>query len=391
MKIINVKVVRDMFDNVRVISDFFNDSTKRYERFLEVLKTCMPDNETVNKLIDICRTRWIERIEGMRRFKEAYKATYTALETISKNQQFHGTVWNVESKTTATSLCLLMKKFEFIVALVVSYELMTYIHSLTVSLQSSTLSIVEAYQEVSTVVETLEGVKLNVEEHHQRWYDEAVRVAATVNVEPATKRRAFFQQHRDNTPSDNVSEYYRRTITIPVLNNMIEDLRRRFCPENLVFIGGFHCVPQIMNKYSSEWKLKVLTFMKKYRDDMPNFDSCSAELDCWETFWKNFEGEAPDTIDETLKYTKSSMYPNIHTVLLLIGTIPVTTCTCERCMSVLRRLKTYLRSRMKQDRFNTLSQLQIHYDMDINVDDVLNRLIVEYPKRVKMQNILLDE
>ena len=131
--------------------------------------------------------------------------------------------------------------------------------------------------------------------------------------------------------------------------------------------------------------------MKKYRDDMPNFDSCSAELDCWETFWKNFEGEAPDTIDETLKYTKSSMYPNIHTVLLLIGTIPVTTCTCERCMSVLRRLKTYLRSRMKQDRFNTLSQLQIHYDMDINVDDVLNRLIVEYPKRVKMQNILLDE
>ena len=98
-------------NEIRVISDFFNDSTKRYERFLEVLKTCMPDNETVNKLIDICRTRWIERIEGMRRFKEAYKATYTALETISKNQQFHGTVWNVESKTTATSLCLLMKNF----------------------------------------------------------------------------------------------------------------------------------------------------------------------------------------------------------------------------------------------------------------------------------------
>ena len=391
MKIINVQVVRDMFDNVRIISDFFNNSTKRYERFLEVIEKCMPADDALTKLINICRTRWVQRIEGLSRFKDAYKATFTALKTIGTNEQFHGTEWNAESRATATSLGLLMQKFEFIVALVVSHELIQYVHSLTVSLQSSTLAIVEAYQSVATVIETLEGLKVNIDDHHQRWYDEAVRLAATIDVKPSTKRTCFFQRNRDNTPADNTCEYYRRSITIPVLNEMIEDLRRRFTPENLVFIGGFYCIPQLMNKCAGEWKAKVLTFMKAYRDDMPNYDSCQAELDCWTTFWMtHFEGDLPDTLDKTLQYTKSSMYPNIHTVLLLLGTIPVTTCTCERCMSVLRRLKTYLRSSMEQDRFNDLSVLQIHYGIDIDEDDVLDQLVAKYPKRIKMANILID-
>ena len=125
---------------------------------------------------------------------------------------------------------------------------------------------------------------------------------------------------------------------------------------------------------------------------MPNFGSCESAIDCWQTFWFNeYEGEFPDTVEKTLKSTMISMYPNIHTVLLLLGTIPVTTCSCERCISVLRRLKTYLRSRMTQDRLNDLATLQIHYGIKIDENEILDRLVVAYPKRVKMRNILYDE
>ena len=34
-----------------------------------------------------------------------------------------------------------------------------------------------------------------------------------------------------------------------------------------------------------------------------------------------------------------------------LGTIPVTTCECERSIYVIRRLKTFLRSTMWQERF----------------------------------------
>ena len=69
----------------------------------------------------------------------------------------------------------------------------------------------------------------------------------------------------------------------------------------------------------------------------------------------------------------------------------MTTCSCERCRSVLRRPKTYLRSTMTQNRFNDLAVLQIHYGMTINVVQILDRLIVKYPKRVKMVNVLSNE
>ena len=391
IKIITVQVVRDMFDNCRVISDFFNNSAKRYQRFVEIITESL-GKDVVNKLIDICRTRWIERIDGLSRFKEAYQPTYNALRSISTNNMLHGADWNPESRATAGGLVKLMEKFDFIMALVVTKEVLEYMYALTVSLQSSTCAIVEAYHSVSTVIETLKSVRVNIDHHHEKWYKEAVRIAETINVAPSKPRTCAFQRFRANAPADTSSDYFRRTISVPVLDAIITDLCNRFTPENLTCVGGFYCVPSIMDKYPNDWKQHLLKFMKKYEDDMPNIGSCEAEIDCWQTFWfTEYEGDFPDTVDKTLKSTMVSMYPNIHQVLVLLGTIPVTTCSCERCISVLRRLKTYLRSQMSQDKFNDLASLQIHYGMKIDEEEILDRLIVKYPKRVKMRNILFDQ
>ena len=56
MLMIKVKPVRDMLDIVRVTSDYFNDSAKRYERFQELIQT---EKGRYHKLIDICCTLWI--------------------------------------------------------------------------------------------------------------------------------------------------------------------------------------------------------------------------------------------------------------------------------------------------------------------------------------------
>ena len=44
----------------------------------------------------------------------------------------------------------------------------------------------------------------------------------------------------------------------------------------------------------------------------------------------------------------------VHSLLILYMTLPVTSATAERTFSVLRRLKTYLRSTMTQDRLNNV-------------------------------------
>nr|CAI5836685.1 unnamed protein product [Callosobruchus analis] len=52
--------------------------------------------------------------------------------------------------------------------------------------------------------------------------------------------------------------------------------------------------------------------------------------------------------------------------------LPVSTSANERSFSTLRRLKTYLRSTMKEDRPNGLASLNIHRNLDLNVDSILN-------------------
>ena len=173
MRIIAIPVVKDMFDNCRVISDFFNNSPKRFEKFSEIIETLMPGT-TAFKLINICKTRGIQRIKGVSRFHEAYKATYVTLAKIRDNDIFNGSEWNTETRATAAGLYKCMRKLDSIVALVVCKEVMENVSSLTVCLQSSTLAVVEAYESVSTVIETLEAMRISVTKYHEKWYNDDV-------------------------------------------------------------------------------------------------------------------------------------------------------------------------------------------------------------------------
>ena len=53
------------------------------------------------------------------------------------------------------------------------------------------------------------------------------------------------------------------------------------------------------------------------------------------------------------------MMPQLAKAIKIFSVIPATSCSCERSFSSLRRLKTYLRSTMTQDRLSNLAILAI--------------------------------
>lgn len=120
----------------------------------------------------------------------------------------------------------------------------------------------------------------------------------------------------------------------------------------------------------TNWKEQALDVAALYKDDLPLPGNMDMELVCWESQWKDYEGNLPSTPQETLKQCSQVFSPNIHTVLRLICTFPVTSCTCERSISGLKRLKTYLRSTMAQDRLNGLALMHFHCG-NINSDILL--------------------
>ena len=63
--------------------------------------------------------------------------------------------------------------------------------------------------------------------------------------------------------------------------------------------------------------------------------------------------------------------------------MPATTATSERSFSALRRMKTYLRSTMKQERLNSIMTLHIHKDLTdkLQLDEVANSFVSKSDRR----------
>ena len=66
----------------------------------------------------------------------------------------------------------------------------------------------------------------------------------------------------------------------------------------------------------------------------------------------------------------NSSFPQLHKLLLLFLTIPVTVASAERSFSKLKLIKTYLRSKMSQSRLSHLATLSIENDEAKNIDKV---------------------
>ena len=80
---------------------------------------------------------------------------------------------------------------------------------------------------------------------------------------------------------------------------------------------------------------------------------------------------------KALKVCNMDSYPNIYVLLKILGTIAVTSCECERSGSVLKRLNTYLRASMGQNRLSALAL--VHFNLDVDID--ANRVLKVFCKR----------
>ena len=59
-------------------------------------------------------------------------------------------------------------------------------------------------------------------------------------------------------------------------------------------------------------------------------------------------------------YRLTEFFPALRRALLSALTLPATTCTVERSFSILRRVKTWLRSTMADERVSGLCLLSVH-------------------------------
>ena len=146
---------------------------------------------------------------------------------------------------------LAISQFSFVVTLVLSHNVLSYTKGLSVKLQGRYVDVVRAHNDV-------EAVKSAIKE-------------------------APVQLHCANPPADNISDCYKRILTIPMLDHLITELDMRFDKETIsIIVECIQLMPsEIVNSNTTISEPDFSNLLKLYGDDLPFSRGLDSEMDMW--------------------------------------------------------------------------------------------------------------
>lgn len=106
-----------------------------------------------------------------------------------------------------------------------------------------------------------------------------------------------------------------------------------------------------------------------------NIESLEAEI----TVIKNGIQNSDSTLTDVLQKIDQNVFANLYKLMQVALTLPISSASCERSFSVMRRIKTWIRSSMNQDRFTDMSILHIERDISniIDSENILNKFALK--------------
>ncbi|VDI83267.1 Hypothetical predicted protein [Mytilus galloprovincialis] len=364
-------LVRNLMDTVQAIAFAFDYSAKRLTSFKENLGTApnvvKEEMGRRQKLKTLCETRWASRSDSLFTFLHAYSVVCDSLEDLEQ-----------DGDAKARSYRCSITKFDFIVGLVVAQAILQPLAPLSAILQTKDFDLIQAVEESKVVVEMLQR-KRETDDDWDQLYNSAVTLADSVDVVPSMPRGATRQQHRVNVPAAGPKDYWKRALFIPFIDHLLQELRDRLIKNEDRFVVQYLILSKLEN-----CSLQVVDrLFNTFTEDLPSDrDTFNIEVERWKARWSIAEGQIPGTLAEILNLCNVDLYPNIYTCLLILLTIPVTTATAERSFSVMRRVKTYLRSTMTTDRLSGPCILHAYKETPIDIDKVIDCFATKKDRRL---------
>ncbi len=159
-------------------------------------------------------------------------------------------------------------------------------------------------------------------------------------------------------------------------------MKERYADQQHVVLGAVKLVPSVILKTEEKtWKTDVIKFAEVHRDSLPCWALLDEELVQWRLKWvghQNAGDPIPDDAQLTFTATSQATFGNIFVLIVLfkLCIFPVTPCTCERSVSTLRRVKTFLRTSTGESRLSSLCLLTTYREIKIDLEQVINTFAI---------------
>ena len=236
---------------------------------------------------------------------------------------------------------------------------------------------------VESVIKNLGDIRSSLDSIFPSWYSQIVRLAEDIGVSESVPRKTSLQRYRSNTPSSSPQEHYKRVVAIPLVHSLISQLKDRFTGDSNNHTRALlSLIPSVF------LELQEHHIRREFFHVLPTPRSLYGELERWMRLWRN---EKPDDVPlnfiESLRACDMESFPNIHQLLVIGCTLPITSAEAERTFSLLQRIKVYTRSTLTEEHFSDLGVIAMHHDV---TDDVVKAFLEQHPRRIFQRSVLED-
>lgn len=325
------------------------------------------------KIRPLCPTRWTVRTEAINSVLKNYTVFQEAFSEVAKNcRDEHG--------SKASGILSKLQEFATFFGLKLSFTLFSVSESFSKMLQDKQTSIESAVSQAEIVLQHFSSLRNDAE--FNQFYEKSVSESENLTDPPALPRKRRLPRKYDEKRSQHVFTEpidMHRVTYFNVLDVIVTELEKRMSKaslniplkiENLLL----NCLN--LEQHDSEELSSVCSF---FGDDisetqlqqqlcmLPNMIEVVKKEEKFKTLKKVTKlSTLCEIFAEKEKY--SALFPDIVKLLQILLTIPVSTASAERSFSALRRLKTYLRSTMAQERLNSVIVLNCHKDLTDHID-----------------------
>jgi len=190
-----------------------------------------------------------------------------------------------------------------------------------------------------------------------------------------------------NSPSD----YWRVTITFPLLDSIISELEARFSVDKRVHYELCALIPTVITT-KDEQQLST-TLKSKWKHLLPTEDNLDSEIARWKTHSSKYYSTVKD---KSITYLLSEdvdaiFFPNLRELFCILAVLPIGSTEAERSFSCLRKIHTWLCTTMKDDILGNLGVLAMQgFSLPLNVDEIYKEFVTKHNRKMCCTSVLYD-
>ncbi|XP_074288250.1 uncharacterized protein LOC141613416 [Silene latifolia] len=354
---------KDFFGVIQRIYTIFANSTKRWK----ILKENVPELT----LKPLSSTRWESRVESVRAIRFQIEEVREALLQVGETD--NDSKIRSEAKSLAKNE---LGDFEFLVALVIWYEILYRVNYVSKNLQSHNMVLDVAIEDIKKLV-------LFFEEYREFGFPDAISVAKNIAIELSVdpvfpkrreiRRKKHFDENQSSSSDvvhQTTEESFRVNYFLFIVDQAIGSLNKRFEQyQEFQNTFGFLFTSTHLQSLDNETLHSNCINLQKALTSGKQFDIDGNDLYMELKLLKDMLPDQDMRAIDILSFLKRKCYfQNSFIAYRILLTIPVTVASAERSFSKLKLLKSYLRSTMLQERLNGLALIAIEKDLLKKID-----------------------